>query len=122
MSIQILCASVLLLLGTIFLIPATAPAHGQFTGTVCIIPTSSSSCPSSPATIGGTVGTQLRVSVFIQGSDALNGAQVILLADHTIIKPAGTDIPGTVVPGGWIIEACSAGVLDNGAGGASQHT
>ena len=115
MAKTILYSSVLLLLGTIFLIPATAPAHGQFTGTVCIIPTSSSSCPSSPATIGGTVGTQLRVSVFIQGSDALNGAQVILLADHTIIKPAGADITGTVVPGGSIIEECIGGVLVKGS-------
>src|SRR6266566_6039737 len=114
MAKKILYSSVLLLLGTIFLIPATAPAHGQFTGTVCIIPTSSSSCPSSPATIGGTVGTQLRVSVFIQGSDALNGAQVILLADHTIIKPAGADITGTVVPGGSIVLECIGGVLVQG--------
>ncbi len=114
MAKKILYSSVLLLLGTIFLIPATAPAHGQFTGTVCIIPTSSSSCPSSPATIGGTVGTQLRVSVFIQGSDALNGAQVILLADHTIIKPAGADITGTVVPGGSILQECIGGVLIQG--------
>ena len=114
MANKILYSSVLLLLGTIFLIPATAPVHGQFTGTVCIIPTSSSSCPSSPATIGGTVGTQLRVSVFIQGSDALNGAQVILLADHTIIKPAGADITGTVVPGGSIIQECIGGVLVQG--------
>ena len=114
MADKILYSSVLLLLGTIFLIPATAPVHGQFTGTVCTIPTSSSSCPSSPATIGGTVGTQLRVSVFIQGSDALNGAQVILLADHTIIKPAGADITGTVVPGGSIIQECIGGVLVQG--------
>src|SRR5207245_8882544 len=111
MAKKILYSSVLLLLGTTFLIPAPAPDHGQFTGTVCIIPTSSSSCPSSPATIGGTVGTQLRVSVFIQGSDALNGAQVILLADHTIIKPAGADITGTVVPGGSIIKEYIGGGL-----------
>ena len=114
MDNKILYSSVLLLLGIIFLIPTTAPVHGQFTGTVCIIPTSSSSCPSSPATIGGAVGTQLRVSVFIQGSDALNGAQVILLADHTIIKPAGADITGTVVPGGSIVLECIGGVLVQG--------
>src|SRR5439155_24800377 len=97
MADKILYSSVLLLLGTIFLIPATAPVYGQFTGTVCTIPTSSSSCPSSPATIGGTVGPELRVSVFIQGSDALNGAQLRLLADHTIIKPPGQHITGTLV-------------------------
>lgn len=114
MAKKILYSSVLVLLGTIFLFPATNPAHGQFTGTVCIIPTSFSSCPSSPPTIGGTVGTQLRVSVFIQGSDALNGAQVILLANHAIIKPAGADITGTVVPGGSILLECIGGVLVHG--------
>jgi hypothetical protein len=122
MTKKILYPSVLLLLGTIFLIPATTPAHGQFTGTVCIIPTSSSTCPSSPATIGGTVGTQLRVSVFIQGSDALNGAQVVLLADHTVLKPAGADITGTVVPGGSTILECIGGVLVQGNVCGSQDT
>jgi hypothetical protein len=122
MAKKILYSSVLLLLGTIFLIPATSPVHGQFTGTVCIIATSSASCPSSPATIGGTVGTQLRVTVFIQGSDALNGAQVILLADHTIIKPAGADITGTVVPGGSILQECIGGVLVRGNVCGSRDT
>src|SRR5437899_12327069 len=111
MAKKILYSSVLLLLGTIFLIPATAPAHGQFTGTVCIIPTSSSSCPSSPATIGGTVGTQLRVPVFIPRSAPLNGAAAILLAAHTTIKPPAADITGTEAPAGSVIEECIAVVL-----------
>lgn len=114
MAKKIAYSSVLLLFGTIFLLPTISLAHGQFTGIVCIIPNGSGSCPSSPATIGGTVGTQLRVSVFIQGSNALNGAQVILLADHTIIKPAGADITGTVVPGGSILLECIGGVVVKG--------
>ena len=115
MAKKIVYSSVLLLLGIIFFIPATTPAHGQFTGTICIIPTSSSSCPSSPATVGGTVGTQLRVSVFIQNSDGLDGFDVTLLADHTILKPAGADLSGTVLQGPQtVLIECLGGVLVQG--------
>ncbi len=112
MAKKILYSSVLLLVGIILLIPATSPAHGQFTGTVCIIPNSSNSCPSSPATITGTTGTQLRVSVFIQNSDGLDGFDITLLANHTIIKPAGADLTGTVLPGPQqVLLECIGGTL-----------
>ncbi len=88
------------------------PAHGQFTGTVCLVPPGTTSCPSSPASITGTVGTQLRVSVFIQNSDGLNGFDVTLLADRTILKPAGADLTGTVLiaPQAVVVE-CLSGIL-----------
>ena len=97
-KIALLFSSILLLVGALLSVPTIAPAHGQTTGTVCIIPNNASSCPASPALMIGAVGTQLKVSVFIENSGALNGFDIILLADHTILKPIGADLNGTVLP------------------------
>jgi len=112
-TMVVLFSTSLLLIGSMFGILATSPsAHGQFTGTVCLISPGTTSCPSSPASITGTVGSQLRVSVFIQNSDGLNGFDVTLLADHTILKPAGADLTGTVLPGPQtVLVECLSGML-----------
>ncbi len=103
-------SSSLLLLG-IFLALPVSPVHAA-TGTVCLIPTGSTTCPSSPASLFGSVGSQLRVSVFIQGSDALNGFDVTVLADRTILVPADADITGTVLGSNpTIVSKCIGGVL-----------
>jgi hypothetical protein len=112
-KIAVLFSASILLIGSMFGILATnPPAHGQFTGTVCLISPGTTSCPSSPASITGSVGSQLRVSVFIQNSDGLNGFDVTLLADHTILKPAGADLTGTVLPGPQtVLVECLSGML-----------
>jgi hypothetical protein len=123
MDTKLVLPSILLLLGALILFPNIVPAHAQTTGTVCIIPSSSSSCPSSPATVLGTAGVQLRVSVFIQGSEGINGFDVTLLADHTILKPTGADLTGTVLiaPQTVILE-CLGGVLVQGSFCSSTDT
>src|SRR5438445_9565568 len=101
----------------------SAPALGASTGVICIIPAGASSCPSSPSSITGTVGSQLRVSVFIQNSTGLNGFDVTLLADHAILKPAGADLTGTVLPGPQtLLLECLSGVLISGATCSSTDT
>jgi len=106
-----------MLIGTVlFAAVDSPPAHGASTGIICIIPGGGSSCPSSPAPIIGTVGTRLRVSVFIQNSTSLNGFDVTLLADHTILRPAGADLTGTVLPGPpTLLVECLSGILVTGA-------
>lgn len=123
MDTKLVLPSTLILLAALFLVPTILPAQGLITGTVCIIPSNTSSCPSSPATVVGTAGTQLRVSVFIQGSDAMNGFDVTLLADHTILKPAGADLTGTVLASPQtIILECLSGVLVQGSFCSSTDT
>jgi len=109
-------ATALLLLGSTLVIIATNPAaHGQLTGTVCLVSSGTTSCPSSPASITGSVGTQLRISVFIQNSDSLNGFDITLLADRTVLKPAGADLTGTVLPSPQtILVECIGGILVRG--------
>ena len=122
-SRKLIVSSLMLVFGILFLTPALAPVHGQFTGTVCIIPTSSNSCPSSPAIVSGSVGTQLRVSIFMQSSDGINGFQIMLQADHTILKPAGADLTGTVlIAPQTVLAECLGGVLVRGPACSSVDT
>src|SRR5437016_2207494 len=75
------------------------------------------------ASITGTVGTQLRVSVFIQNSTGLNGFDVTLLADHTILRPAGADLTGSVLPGPQtLLLECLSGILLSGPTCSSTDT
>ncbi|OLB72205.1 hypothetical protein AUI06_01900 [archaeon 13_2_20CM_2_52_21] len=123
-NITLVSASIFLLIGTIlFAASNSAPAYAASTGVICIIPAGAFSCPSSPASIAGTVGTQLRVSVFVQNSTGLNGFDVTLLADHTILKPAGADFTGTVLPGPQtLLLECLSGVLVSGPTCSSTDT
>ena len=111
-------AFLLLLSGAVIAVPAfTTTARAQFTGTVCVIASGSTACPSSPPTITGTVGTQLRVSVFIQGSDGLNGFDITLLASHLILQPAGIDLTGTVLQGPQQVLSECLGTVQQVSGG-----
>src|SRR5690348_1971488 len=110
-NIPIVISSVLLLLGTVLAAAAfSQTAHASSSGVVCLLPTGTNVCGSSPATIFGTVGSQARVSVFIQNSSGLNAFDVILLANHNVLKPAGIDLTGTVLVGTpSVIEHCEGG-------------
>ena len=109
----IIFATTILLLGSLLgILVANPSTHGQFTGTVCIVSPGTTSCPSSPT---GSSGTQLRVSVFVQNSDLLNVFDITLLADHTVLKPAGADLTGTILPGPQtILVECLSGILVKG--------
>ena len=67
-------------------------------GTVCIASAFSNSCPATPSMFQGTVGGQLTVSVNVQNSPALNGFDVQVLTDPSILKPVGDDLRGSVFP------------------------
>ena len=111
----------LLLPGSIFL------AHAA-TGQVCLLDPSTASgssttCPASayvfngpPPTAPQVSPTQLKVAVAIVGSDATNGFSMILKADHTILRPAGVDLTGTVIPGPvTILLECLSNVVVTGS-------
>lgn len=105
-----------LILAVMFLVPsALHPASGQLVGLICLSPSpSTGACPAPPVTISSPVGTQMSVSVIVQGSDSLNGFAIILKADHTIIKPAGANLAGSILSGGSIVSECIGGVLKAG--------
>ena len=46
----------------------------------------------------GTVGGQLQVAVNVQNSSALNGFDVQVLTDQSILRPVNDSLAGTVLP------------------------
>ena len=102
------------------MVPNLSPVHAA-TGTICFAdPTANpaSPCPASPYIFNGPVTsprTQLRVGVFVQGSDSMNGFAMILLANHTFLIPSGIDMTGSVLAAQagptTIIVECLSGVV-----------
>jgi hypothetical protein len=76
----------LLLIAALFVAPGILPVHAA-TGVVCLATTSSSSCPSTAATFGGSPGSSDTVNVMAQGSDAYNTFDISVKADNSIINP-----------------------------------
>lgn len=83
------------------------------TGLVCLAdPTSAPAPPSNPCpappgpTLSGPLtspNTQITIGVFVNGSDAINGFDITLLTNHTILSPVRIDLTGTVLIGTPVI-------------------
>ncbi len=107
-------ALLLVLIGLSVLPALTVRVSGQLVGLVCLAPEGVIACPAPPVTIGGTVGSQLMVSVVLQGSDVINGFDVTLKADPSVLKSVDAVITGSLLSGGSIIVKCIGGVLKSG--------
>ena len=105
---QIILFSVLLVLGVV----PTQNAKANTTpgvGVVCLedpgTPVlSGTSCNFGPGTFTGPAPnasqvspTQIRIGVSIENSSSLDGFDIILLADHTFLRPAGIDLVGSIL-------------------------
>ena len=93
--------------------------RAQSPGLVCLAQQQASSCPSSGPVIPGSVGSQLRVAVFIQDSAPLGAFDVTVLSNNTILQPSGVDLTGTVLLSPLnIVSECIAGVqrISSGTG------
>ncbi len=94
-------------------------------GLVCIAPSGSTSCPASMAFLNftGSIPGQLRVAVVISNSSGMTGFDVILFANHTILRPVGIDLSGTVLHGTpQILAECLSGTLVQGSACNSRVT
>ena len=72
-------------------------------GTVCIAPASSTSCPSTPLMAQGTVGGQLSVAVNVQNSPALNGFDILVLTNPSVLRPVSDSLNGTVLQNVFVV-------------------
>jgi hypothetical protein len=104
-----------LLFGSSLIFLGRAPLlHGQVTGEVCLAEIGSTKCPAAGPVFNGPLSvpaTQLRVAVFINSSDSLNGFDITLKTDHNILQPSDTDLTGTILPGSPILlSKCIGGV------------
>lgn len=115
---------ILVLLGLAVFRGPFNPAYGSSTGLICIAdPTSAVSrpdpCPVAPGAIfngpSTSPGQQVRIGVFVYGSEALNGFDITLLTGHAVLTPAGVDLTGTVLlaPRTMVAE-CLGGVIIRG--------
>ncbi len=125
----------LLALALIFGFQSFVPSAHAVTGLVCLqdpnagAASPTAPCPTSPPDLNGpaptapqTSRTQIRIGVFIQGSDALNGFDIILLSSN-VLRAAGVDFTGTVVPGATtVVVECLDGVLVSGPTCVPQDT
>src|SRR5205807_6501993 len=117
----LLLVSAILVLAVVASSNSMIPLAHAATGEVCLADPSTATgsatpCPSPAPVFAGPVGQQIRVGVFIQGSDALNGFDIILVADHTILAPLSIDLTGTTVPGATtIVLECIQGILKAGS-------
>jgi hypothetical protein len=92
-------------------------------GIVCLTQLGTTTCPQIAASLTGPTGTQLKVSVFTQASGGLNGFDVVLLADHTILRPVAADLTGTVLLGTpTVLAECLGVTLVRGASCNSADT
>jgi hypothetical protein len=71
--------------------------HGQLIGTVCISDPLSTSCPVLPLAVSALKGTQIQIAVNIQGSDPMNGFDIFVKADPTVLNAVGLDLTGSVL-------------------------
>jgi len=113
----------------LYAIPRTIPAgHSDSSGVgiVCIATGGAGSCPATPPLLNSTNALpvhQLRVAVVINSSAGLTGFDIIILADHNILKPAGVSLTGTVLVGTPVILAeCLSGVRVAGSACSSSVT
>src|SRR3989475_4505544 len=101
----------------------SANIHRAFAaGTVCIGPDlpGQTACPAATVAFTGPVttspSTQLRVQVFLQGSDPMTGADIVVKADPAVLNAVGVDFTGTLYPPGFTILAeCINGALIAGS-------
>jgi hypothetical protein len=91
-------STLLLILSTFLAISAIpSPAHAQFTGTVCIDNATSTTCPSSPPTLTGVVGSNVTVSVNIQGSDTFNAFDISVATNASTLDPLSIDYSASLI-------------------------
>src|SRR5256886_2794084 len=93
-----LLAFVLIVMASLLAIPAsTLSARGQSVGLVCIAATGSTSCPSGVPSFSGSQGSQLTVTVFLEGSDQIGGFDVFVKTINSVLNPASVDLSVSLI-------------------------
>lgn len=102
----------------IFMLPAVV--HAQ-PGEVCLT-SGSTGCPASPPTLVALQGNNLSVAVNIQSSDPLNGFDIQIATDPTVLNPVGFSLSGSILPTltTSVLLECLNGIVVTGNSCAAQ--
>jgi len=115
-----------LLASGLFIVPIAVPAgHSDLVGLVCVAKAGNTSCPSSPPLLNasGTIPSQVKFAIVINGSAGLVGLDITVYANHTILRPTGIDFTGSVLIGApTIFLECIGGVKVAGSGTCAPTT
>lgn len=105
----------LLLLSILPVLPSVIPRAHAATGTVCLT-SSSTTCPTTAEVFFASVGSQLTVNVVVTGSDALNGFDIYVSADHSVLSAVDASLTGTILgTGTTTLAKCIDGALITGS-------
>jgi hypothetical protein len=102
----------LMLLTSLFIVPAVPYAHAA--GQVCLADPATTGCPALPPTFDAAPGSILNVAVRASGVDALNGFDIQVVSDPTILTGVSADLTGSVIPFSALV-ICINGVLKTGS-------
>lgn len=72
-------------------------AHALTRGVVCVADPTSTSCPSGPINLSGSIGTQLAIAVNIQDSISINGFDIFVKSDPTVLHAMSVDLSNSVL-------------------------
>ncbi len=94
----VLMSTTLMFLSLIFAAPALAPSVHAAVGTVCVRKIVFPNCPVSADHLGnGAINSQIQAAVNIDGSDPLNGFDVLVVTDPNFLSPVSVDLTGNVL-------------------------
>src|SRR5467141_197362 len=96
-------------------VPSVPTVHAATTGLVCMTAAMATACPASPPAFGPfTVGTKLRIGIFIQNSDPLGGFDIYVKSDPAVLNPTGANL-GPLIVNPTLTSTCINGIAQNGA-------
>ncbi len=97
------CLLIMIMIISGLYIPRIVPlANAAFGGEVCIAQNGATACPTTVPLISSSpaaIPSQIRIAIVIDGSDGINGFDITLLTNSTVLKPAGYSIAGTILQG-----------------------
>jgi len=106
-----------MLLTSLFVVPAIPNAHAA--GQICLADPSTTGCPALPPTLDQAPGGLLRIAVRASGVDALNGFDIQVRSDPTILTGVSADLTGSIIPFSALV-ICINGLLQAGSSCAPQ--
>ena len=114
---KILLLTQILILASVFApIVLTNRANASASGKVCIASAGTTSCPTIPPVLSpGLNSTQLRVAIVISNSTAINGFDITIRTNRTVLRPTAVDFSQTILaPPASIVVECLDGALVTG--------
>ena len=108
-----LAVLVLLAILSLLIVPGSIfQTHAATSGLVCLADVSSAPsppanpCPTPLPIFNGPVGQQIRIGVYVNGSEGIYALDVTLETNSTVLKPSGFDLTGSILASPLVVAEC----------------